>query len=49
MRNRDKEVAFVEQGFLAGKWTTWADAHKLIEDHDDEDDPVPEGLEACSD
>ena len=43
---RDEAVAFVKEGFDAGKWTVWADCHKLIEEHDDEDAGDVEGLEA---
>ncbi len=43
---RDEAIAFVRQGWNEGKWTQWSDAHLLIEEQDDEDDPLPEGLEA---
>ena len=45
---RDAAVQFVNAGYAAGKWTTWADAHLLIDEHDEEDDPTPEGMEAYS-
>ena len=35
-----------KKGIDTGKWTTWADCQKLISEHDAEDDPLPEGLEA---
>ena len=47
---RDKAKTFVLEGFDDGSgnghWRTWSDAYKLIEEHDDEDDPAVEGLEA---
>ena len=43
---RDEAIAFVKQGYDEGRWTTWADAADLIEEHDDEDEPLAEGLEA---
>ena len=43
---RDKAVAFVREGFDSGKWTTWADCHKLIEEHDCLEEALHEGLEA---
>jgi len=45
---RDEAVSFVEKGFAEGRLTTWADAPLVIEEQDDEDDPLPEGLEAFS-
>ena len=33
MTMRDEAVAFVKEGFEAGKWTTRADCYKLIEEH----------------
>ena len=44
MTLRDEAVAFVRDGHLSGKWTTWSDAHKLIEEQDGR--PDAEGLEA---
>ena len=46
MKIRDDAYAFVEEGFLAGKWKTWADAHALIEDQDGPGEALAEGLEA---
>ena len=43
---RDKAKAFVEQGMEDRRWSSWADAYKLLEEHDDEDEPDVEGLEA---
>ena len=43
---RDRAVAFVNAEWEAGRLHSWADAHLLIEEHDDEDEPVEEGLEA---
>ena len=43
---RDDAVTFVREGFDSGKWTTWADCHKLIEEHDCLDEALCEGLEA---
>jgi hypothetical protein len=45
---RDAAVQFVKDGYAAGKWTTWADAHLLTDEHDGEDDPTPEGMAAYS-
>ena len=45
---RDDAVAFVDSEWEAGRLTSWADAPNLIEEHDDEDEPVEEGLEAYS-
>ena len=46
MTLRDEAVAFVNEGFDAGKWTLWADCQKLIEDHDGVGEALEEGLEA---
>jgi hypothetical protein len=46
MTLRDEAVAFVKDGFDSGKWRTWADCHKLIEEHVDGGPPLEEGLEA---
>ena len=43
---RGEAVAYVNEGWLAGKWTTWADCHKLIEEHTNADEALEEGLEA---
>ena len=48
VKMRDEAIAFVRQGFDQGKWSQWADAHLLIEEQDEEDEPAPEGLEAYS-
>ena len=42
---RDEAVAYVRDGYDSGKWTGWADCHKLIEEQDTEDDPLVEGME----
>ena len=46
MTLRNKAVEFVEEGFIAGKWTVWADAYKLIEEQDGVGEALEEGLEA---
>ena len=46
MTLRDEAVAFVKAGFDEGKWGTWSDCHKLIEEHTDGGAPLAEGLEA---
>ncbi len=46
MTLRDDAIAFVKEGFATGKWTTWADAYKLIEEHDGREEALDEGLEA---
>ena len=46
MTLRDEAVAYVKAGWDSKKWTTWADAPKLIEEHDGEAEGTPEGLEA---
>ena len=43
-RIRDEAIAFVDAGWKT-KWSEWQHAKRLIIDHDDEDDPTPEGLE----
>jgi hypothetical protein len=43
---RDEAVAFVKEGYEAGRWTEWADCYKLIEDHDGRDRADEEGMEA---
>jgi len=45
-RMRDESVAYVREGYNSGKWTCWADCHMLVEEHDAEDDPAVEGMEA---
>ena len=47
MSLRDEAIAFVKKGFDEGKWTTWADCHKLIEQHED-GELIEEGMEAFS-
>jgi hypothetical protein len=42
---RDDAQAFVAQGF-PHKWSTWEHAKRLIIEHDDGEDAIPEGLEA---
>ena len=46
MTMRDEAVAFVKEGFEAGKWTTRADCYKLIEEHEGLEEALAEGLEA---
>ena len=46
MKLRDDAVAFVKEGKETGKWSTWADAHLLIEDQDGAEEAFAEGLEA---
>ena len=46
MKLRDDQVAFVKAEFEAGRITTWADAHMLIEDQDGAGEALAEGLEA---
>ena len=46
MTFRDEAVAFVKEGWDAGKWRQWSDCHKLIEEQDGLDEKVEEGLEA---
>ena len=43
---RDEAIAFVNAEWEAGRLRSWADAPDLIEEHDNEDEPVEEGLEA---
>ena len=43
-RIRDEAIAFVDAGWNT-KWSKWQHAKRLIIEHDDEDDPTPEGLE----
>ena len=43
---REDAKAFVAAGF-PNKWSRWEHAKRLIIEHDGEDDPVPEGFEAC--
>ena len=42
---RDDAGAFVRAGF-PHKWADWSHANRLILEHDDETDPIPEGMEA---
>jgi len=44
---RDDARAFVEAGF-GSKWSRWEHCKRLIIEHDDEDDPLPEGLEMAT-
>ena len=44
----DNAIVFVQEEWGAGGLHSWADAPDLIEEHDDEDKPVEEGLEAFS-
>ena len=44
---RDDAQAFVERGF-GSKWSKWSDVKSLIQEHDDGDDPIPEGLELAT-
>ena len=46
MTSRDEAVAYVKDGWVSGKWTKWADAPMLIEEHDGEGEGTAEGLEA---
>ena len=46
MKLRDDAVAFVKEGKETGKWSTWADAHLLIDDQDGPEEALAEGLEA---
>ena len=46
MTLRDEAVAYVKEGWDSGKWITWADAPRLIEEHDGEGEGTAEGLEA---
>ena len=46
MSIRDEAVAFVNAGFEAGRWTTWADCAQLIEEHVDVNELLEEGMEA---
>ena len=49
MSFRDAAVQFVQEGATEGKWSTWQDAYKLIEEHDqDLGEALDEGLEAFS-
>ena len=55
MASRDKDVAFVREGWDAGKWTQWSDCHKLIQDQDgleealEYEEALEEGLEGVED
>ena len=47
LRNvRADAMAFVDNGYKMRRWEVWDDYTKLIEDHDNEDEPAEEGLEA---
>ena len=41
---RDDAQAFVDDGYPS-KWSRWEHVRRLIEAHDDANDPIPEGLE----
>ena len=41
---RDDAAAFVANGY-PHKWSRWEHVKRLIAEHDEEDDPLPEGLE----
>ena len=43
-RLRDNAQAFVEDGYPS-KWSRWEHVKRLIEEHDDANDLIPEGLE----
>ena len=43
---RDDAAAFVQKEYDSGRITTWADCHKLIEEHEDLGDSCVEGMEA---
>ena len=45
---RDDAVAYVNKLYNEGLLKVWDDVHLLIEQHDGETDPYPEGLEAYS-
>ena len=45
MKLRDEAVAFVQEGFDSGKWTTWSDCWKLLEEQDGPEEALAEGLE----
>ena len=42
---REEAKRFVAAGWQS-KWSSWHHVYRLIEEHDNEDDPLPEGLEA---
>ena len=42
---REDAIKFVEEG-KNKKWKDWHDYHMLIQEHDSEDEPIEEGLEA---
>jgi len=43
---RDEAIAFVNAGY-PGRWSSWTHVKRLILEHDLEDDPIPEGLDAA--
>ena len=43
---RDEAIEYVREGHRTGKWTQWTDCHLLIQEHDGEDEPDVEGMEA---
>jgi len=42
---RDEAQRFVEAGYPE-RWSSWVHAKRLIAEHDCEDDPIPEGMDA---
>ena len=42
---RDREIKFINDGWNKGLWTSWSHAYRVIEEHDDDERPVEEGLE----
>ena len=41
---RDEAIAFIRSGW-GSQWSAWKDAYEVLQEHDDEDAPVDEGLE----
>ena len=41
---RDEAIAFIRSGW-GSQWSSWKDAYEVLQEHDDEDAPVDEGLE----
>ena len=46
MTLRDEAVAFVREGWDAGRWSQWSDCYQLIQEQDNVDEALAEGLEA---
>ena len=46
MTLRDEAVAFVREGWDAGRWSQWSDCHQLIQEQDGLEEALEEGLEA---